>query len=214
MKSSSEKRNGETKELAFINRVSTFIDSHHRKITNSLYFVGFCGVFLILRSIRAFSKFNSAAEIPENLINRSVTLRGSIKSVDVGQDHKLTLAVDHKPLIPLPFQSGSNNSSVSVIADGIKAEKGADLGGINYGESIRFKLFKRIDEGKSVSCQILRKRNLFFSQDLCGKLLSEGSASLDLFHVTLSDNPDYRKYYKKLVKAQIRAQKKNRGIWK
>ncbi|XP_021936330.1 uncharacterized protein LOC110837942 isoform X2 [Zootermopsis nevadensis] len=164
------------------------------------------------RNIRGvqLKKFTSPREIPTSFLEKHVTLSGKVVCVETSVGSSpLRLLVDHHPVVAWQLRQSSTKclpvhiSSVDILNNG-----SSWLQHVVVGTNIRFTLLKVNPE--SVSC-------IVGANTKCGNvgvdLVSLGFASVSALDFQLEKDPEYMKYYKRLLAAENQAEKGGLGMW-
>ncbi|XP_038671729.1 protein C3orf33 homolog isoform X2 [Scyliorhinus canicula] len=198
----------------YLSQLGQFADEHIRAVQNLSTGLAVVGVVMFARSIRLFTKFTSAAEIPDRFIEKSVQLRGRI--------HQITrngLEIEHIP-ITLPFISSlqrrwQSNGHLMVRLAGLQM---TDEGRTWLREQIKpsqvvwFQPLRK--ENSFIDCVVRFKKGVFFSVSLNEEILRNGLGRTVNVE-GLNSNPKlYWRLQTKLLKAELNALKKGKGIWK
>lgn len=197
-------------ERHWFENFTSYMEKNIRGVQYGIYSIAFVGLAVALRSVRPLKKFTSPREIPSSFLEKHMTLSGKVVRVEtsVGSSPPLLL-VDHYPVVAWQLRRSSSNclpvhiSSVDVLNNGVSW-----LQHVVVGTPVRFTLLKLNPE--SVSCIVTAKTK-------CGNvgvdLVSLGFASVSSLDFELEKDPVYMKYYKKLLAAENRAEKKGLGMW-
>ncbi|XP_043926441.1 protein C3orf33 homolog isoform X2 [Protopterus annectens] len=172
------------------------------------------GVILLARSIKLTSKFCSALEIPVEFIEKNVKLRGRVNNIT-----EKGLEVEHIP-IHLPLISALHRKTPShgdllIRLAGVEPTADGRLWlkeKLKPSQMIWFRLIRR--EHSALDCLILINQGGLFSVCLNEELLNLGlgrTAPIEGLHYS---SKLYWKLHKRLLQAEMKAQKKGRGIWK
>ncbi|XP_069753007.1 protein C3orf33 homolog isoform X2 [Narcine bancroftii] len=172
------------------------------------------GIVMLARSVRLITKFTSAFEIPNNFIEKSIKLRGRIHHVTENG-----LEVEHIP-INLPLISSLQkkwqpDGHLLIRLAGLQM---TDEGRTWLSEQVKsphviwFQLLRR--ENHFIDCIVRLNKGGIFSFCLNEEILRRGlgrAVNIEGLH----SNPKlYWRLQTKLLKAELTAQKKGKGIWK
>ncbi|XP_064159638.1 protein C3orf33 homolog isoform X2 [Anguilla rostrata] len=172
------------------------------------------GIIILARSIRLITKFGTASEIPARFIERNVNLRGRV--------HRVTesgLEVEHVP-INIPILSAllkkrRSDALLDVRLAGVElTEEGrAWLGQqLRPTETVWLRLIRR--EAEALDCLVSVSRGTIFNTCMNEELLRLGLGKtvplLGLHH----ESRLYWGLHRRLLKAEVRAEKKGKGLWK
>ncbi|XP_055502257.1 protein C3orf33 homolog [Leucoraja erinacea] len=191
-----------------------FVDGHLqavRTITTGLVVIG---IVMLGRSIRLMTKFTSVLEIPNNFIDKSIKLRGRIHQVTENG-----LEIEHIPIY-LPFISSLQRKWQS---DGLLMIRLAGLQMTDEGRTwlteqvksphvIWFQLLRR--DNSFVDCMVKLNKGSIFSVSLNEEILKKGLGRAVKIEGLHSNPKLYWRLQTKLLKAELKAQKTGKGIWK
>ncbi|XP_059678780.1 protein C3orf33 homolog [Gavia stellata] len=151
------------------------------------------GVLVLARSVRMITKFTSALDIPVEFVEKNVKLRGKL--------HRITekgLEVEHIP-ISIPFITSIQRKWQS---EGLLLVR---LAGVELAPS-----------GTAWLQQELKPQQMgrFLSVCLNEEILRQGLGRTARIEGLHHDSRLYWELHKRLLRAELRALKKNKGIWK
>ncbi|GCB70712.1 hypothetical protein scyTo_0010838 [Scyliorhinus torazame] len=193
----------------YLSQLGQFADEHIRAVQNLSTGLAVVGVVMFARSIRLFTKFTSAAEIPDRFIEKSVQLRGRV--------HHITrngLEIEHIP-ITLPVISSlqrrwQSNGHLMVRLAGLQM---TDEGRTWLREQIKpsqvvwFQPLRR--ENSFIDCIVRFNKGGFFLASLNEEILRNGLGRTVNIE-GLNSNPKlYWRLQTKLLKAELNALKKD-----
>lgn len=186
--------------MSIVNDMSIAVNENKRGIQYGLYTTALLGLAIALRSVRPFKKFTSAHSVPKSFMKKHVTLYGRVMTVEPSG----VLGVDHFPVWPLPLH---NSSLLSVTIDSIEPMglSASWLQTVVQGEKIKFQPVS-IQEN-SLSCIVLREK-----KNVGIQLVSLGFATVKPIQVS-QNSKLYLSYYKELLDAEDKAEKKKLGVW-
>ncbi|KAM4693936.1 protein C3orf33 homolog [Discoglossus pictus] len=197
-----------------ISRVSQLADTHLYLVRNISTGLAVAGVILFTRSIRLTTKFTNANDIPGKFIKKNVKLRGKLICIN-----ERILEVEHVPIsIPLIShlqRRWQPHGSLLVRLAGVEL---TDNGKIWLQEKLRpsetlwFQLLNR--EDSVLDCFIMINRKRLFNECLNVELVRQGLGKVIHIPGLQQDSMHYWKFYKRLLKAEVQAQKKGKGLWK
>ncbi|NWI99598.1 CC033 protein, partial [Crypturellus undulatus] len=172
------------------------------------------GLVLLARSVRLTTKFTSALDIPVEFVEKNVKLRGKIQHIT-----EKGLEVEHVP-ISVPFLTAlqrkwQSNSLLLVRLAGVELSPGALLwlqGELKPSQLIWFQLLGRQD--LALECLVLVNKGRFLSVCLNEEILRQGLGRTARIEGLRHDSRLYWKLHKRLLRAELKAAKKNKGIWK
>lgn len=202
-------------------------------VRGSVIGVGLAGAAIFARSIRLFTRFQHARDIPEDFIRKGVRLQGRVSTVEPDG----TLRVAHKPLASLPSIFASRRGLVpgllSVRLAGIELNPegatflrqrlGSEFGG--NGRRVWFSLIHRPPmggEGKDrVECEVTAKlgRPGILSYNLNQEMVRRGLARVPSTGVPehlslLRSSPAYARLVNQLLISERIADRRGVGMWR
>eukprot|EP00112_Aurelia_sp_Birch-Aquarium-sp1_P000227 Seg1019.2 transcript_id=Seg1019.2/GoldUCD/mRNA.D3Y31 product="Protein C3orf33" protein_id=Seg1019.2/GoldUCD/D3Y31 len=201
--------------MEIVNKVAEFLDHNIRIVRYTVSVVAVTGVVVILRKTYAFSVFNSIHEIPKNIIERNSTLRGTAQEI---VDDRL-INLQHLPIFYRDMESrkryfGQKSAPFKVAIAGIKPCSGC----LEHLQSnIQDRYLKVIPLGISENAleSIVYLKKGSFRRSICinEDLVLRGLAIVQ--HDTeLSTSNAYLKLSQRLLAAEMRADRKGKGVWK
>uniref|UniRef100_A0A8C3MRW8 Uncharacterized protein n=1 Tax=Geospiza parvula TaxID=87175 RepID=A0A8C3MRW8_GEOPR len=172
------------------------------------------GVLLLARSLRVTTKFTNPLEIPVEFVEKNVKLRGKL--------HHITekgLEVEHIP-ISIPFISAIQRKwqpegLLLIRLAGVELAAGGTAWlqrELLPKQPLWFQLLGR--DSSALDCLVLVHKGGFFSMCLNEELLSQGLARAARIEGLPHHSRLYWKLHKRLLRAELKAVKKNKGIWK
>ncbi|XP_039986077.1 protein C3orf33 homolog isoform X2 [Xiphias gladius] len=175
------------------------------------------GVLVIARSIKLITKFQAASEIPARFIERNVSLRGKVHSIT-----EKGLEVEHVP-IHLPVLSPLLSKHKGVSMPPLMVH----LAGVELTPEGRVWLQKNLDPGQTVwlklisrdddilHCMVSQSRQgSMWSYCMNEEVLKLGLARTAPIAGLLPDSSLYWRLHKRLHRAEVKAERKGRGLWK
>ncbi|NXL45059.1 CC033 protein, partial [Podilymbus podiceps] len=172
------------------------------------------GALVLARSVRMTTKFKSALDIPVEFVEKNVKLRGKL--------HHITekgLEVEHIP-ISIPFltlmqRKWQSQGLLLVRLAGVELAPGG-LAWLRQElkprQTIWFQLLGR--EDLALECLVLVNKGRFLSVCLNEELLRQGLGRTARIEGLHHESRLYWKLHKRLLRAELKALKKNKGIWK
>ncbi|XP_074768687.1 protein C3orf33 homolog isoform X3 [Athene noctua] len=168
---------------------------------------GFCSSSLT-------TKFTSALDIPVEFVEKNVKLRGTL--------HHITekgLEVEHIP-ISIPFITSIQRKwqSKGLLLVRLAGVELAPSGTAWLRQELKprqmvwFQLLGR--EDSALECLVLINKGRFLSMCLNEEILRQGLGRTARIEGLHHDSRLYWKLHKRLLQAELRALKKNKGIWK
>ncbi|KAG6939279.1 chromosome 3 orf 33 [Chelydra serpentina] len=198
----------------YLARISEWADSHLTVLRNISTGMAIAGIILFAKSIKLTTKFTSALDIPVEFIEKNVKLRGRLCHIT-----EKGLEVEHVP-ISLPFLSSlqrkwQSNGVLLVRLAGVELTPNAMVWlqeELKPAQMMWFQLLGR--EDLVLDCLILVNKGRFFSVCLNEEILRQGLGKTTRIEGLHHDSPLYWKLHKRLLQAELKALKKNKGIWK
>lgn len=197
-----------------ISKVSEWADEHLRLIRNISTGMAVAGIILFARSIKLTSKFTKGIDIPVEFIEKNVKLRGRLLQIT-----ERGLEVEHVP-ITIPFISSwqkrwQSNGGLVVRLAGVELTPSGKTWlqeQLKPSQILWFQLLKR--EDSVLDCFVLVNKGGFFNVCINEEVLRQGLGKATLIEGPRHDSKVYWKLQKKLLQAELKAQKKGRGLWK
>ncbi|XP_076197604.1 protein C3orf33 homolog isoform X1 [Aptenodytes patagonicus] len=206
-----ERRSGAAEGLA---RLSEWADAHLSLLRSLSTGMAVAGLLVLARSVRMTSKFTSALDIPVEFVEKNVKLRGKL--------HHITekgLEVEHIP-ISIPFITSIQRKwqSKGLLLVRLAGVELAPSGTawlqqeLKPKQMIWFQLLGR--EDLALECLVLVNKGRFLSMCLNEEILRQGLGRTARIEGLHHDSRLYWKLHKRLLRAELKALKKNKGIWK
>ncbi|NWI50388.1 CC033 protein, partial [Calyptomena viridis] len=160
------------------------------------------------------TKFTSASDIPVEFVKKNVKLRGKLHHVT-----EKGLEVEHIP-ISIPFITAIQRKwqSEGLLLIRLAGVEVAPSGTawlqreLSPQQPMWFQLLGR--EGSVLECLVLLNKGWFLNTCLNEELLSQGLGRAARIEGLPHDSHLYWKLHKRLLRAELKALKKNKGIWK
>ncbi|XP_034404265.1 protein C3orf33 homolog isoform X2 [Cyclopterus lumpus] len=197
--------------------ISQFADDHSTLVRNISTGLAVAGVIVIARSIKLVTTFQAASEIPARFIERNVSLRGKVHSIT-----ERGLEVEHVPIyLPVvsPFLSkykGGCTSPMLVHLAGVELTPEGRVWlqkNLAPAQTVWLKLISREDD--ILHCLVSQsKQGSMWSYCLNEEVLRLGLARTAPVVGVLPDSSLYWRLLKRLHKAEVKAERKGRGLWK
>ncbi|KAE8738712.1 hypothetical protein FOCC_FOCC015808 [Frankliniella occidentalis] len=183
--------------MAVIDDLAVVMEENKRGIQYGLYSTALFGLAIALRSVRPFKKFTTPQSLPSSFLKKHITLYGQVIEVEPNG----LLKVNHFPIWPLPGQS---SSLLPIQIDSIQTVglSTAWLSTVVKGSKIKFQPIMVQDN--ALSC---------IGKNIGTQLVSIGFASVKPIHTSLDNSKLYLRYYKELLAAEDKAEKKKLGMW-
>ncbi|XP_037263300.1 protein C3orf33 homolog [Falco rusticolus] len=206
-----ERRSGVAEGLG---RLSEWADGHLSLLRSLSAGMAVAGVLVLARSVRLTTKFSSALDIPVEFVEKNVKLRGKI--------HHITekgLEVEHIP-ISIPFitwiqRKWQSKGLLLVRLAGVELAPSGMAWlqqELKPKQVIWFQLLGR--ENLALECLVLVNKGRFLSMCLNEEILKQGLGKTARIEGLQHDSRLYWELHKRLLRAELKALKKNKGIWK
>ncbi|NXH20502.1 CC033 protein, partial [Bucco capensis] len=206
----SERRSGAAEGLS---RLSEWADAHLSLLRNLSTGMAVAGVLVLARSVRMTTKFTSAVDIPVEFVKKNVKLRGKI--------HHITekgLEVEHIP-ISIPFitwiqKKWQSKGLLLVRLAGVELAPSGMAWlqqELKPKQMIWFQLLAR--EDLALECLVLVNKGRLLSVCLNEEILRQGLGRAARIEGLHHESHLYWKLHKRLLQAEIKALKKQKGIW-
>ncbi|KAF7653235.1 hypothetical protein LDENG_00085700 [Lucifuga dentata] len=200
-----------------VSLISQFADDNLTFVRNVSTGLAIAGVIVIARSIKLITKFQAATEIPARFIERNVSLRGKVQAIT-----EKGLEVDHVPIyLPglsplLSKHKGVCMSPLVVRLAGVELTPEGRVWlerNLAPDQTVWFKLISREDD--ILHCLVSRSRQgSMRSYCMNEEVLKLGLARTAPVSGVLPDSRLYWRLHKRLHRAEVKAEKKGRGLWK
>ncbi|KAL3057488.1 hypothetical protein OYC64_007874 [Pagothenia borchgrevinki] len=200
-----------------VSSISKFADDHLTLVRNISTGLAVVGVIVIARSIKLITTFQAVSEIPARFIERNVSLRGKVHSIT-----ERGLKVEHVPIY-LPVLSGMLSRKQGVCTSPMLVH----LAGVELTPEGREWLQKNLAPAQTVWLKLISREDdrlhCLVSQSREGSMFSycvnEEVLRLGLARSApmIGVRPDSRLYWrllKRLHRAEVKAERKGRGLWK
>uniref|UniRef100_A0A8C8EIT8 TNase-like domain-containing protein n=1 Tax=Oncorhynchus tshawytscha TaxID=74940 RepID=A0A8C8EIT8_ONCTS len=216
---------GETPSKNIISVISQFADDNLTIVRNISTGLAIAGVIVISRSIKLITRFGLASEIPARFIEKNVSLRGRVQTIT-----ETGLEVEHIPiyipiLSPLLAKGGGRVYPLAVRLAGVELTPEGRVWleqHLSPAQTVWLKLVSREEETLHCLVSVSRVSYWLVSvgrgslRSLC---LNEEVLRLGLARtVPVSGlHPQshlYLRLHQRLLKAEVKAERKGRGMWK
>ncbi|XP_075274547.1 protein C3orf33 homolog [Opisthocomus hoazin] len=205
-----ERRSGAGAGLA---RLSEWADAHLSLLRSLSAGMAVAGVLVLARSVRMTTKFTSALDIPVEFVEKKVKLRGKLHGVT-----EKGLEVEHVPIsIPLIASIQRKWQLKGLLLVRLAGVELAPSGmawlrqELKPEQMVWFQLLGR--EDLALECLVLVNKGRFRSVCLNEELLRQGLGRTARIEGLHHDSRLYLKLHKRLLRAELKALKKNKGIW-
>nr|XP_020637601.1 protein C3orf33 homolog isoform X1 [Pogona vitticeps] len=198
----------------YIARLSEWADAHLTLVRNISTGMAVAGVILLARSVKLTTKFTNALEIPLEFVEKNVKLRGRLQRVT-----EQGLEIEHVP-ITLPVISSLQRrwhsdglllvrlAGVELTPDGTRWLKEE----VKPSQMMWFQILGRKDS--VLHCLVVVNKGRFSSICLNEEILRQGLGRTVNIEGLVHESQLYWKLHKWLLQAELKAVKKNKGIWK
>ncbi|XP_023150090.1 protein C3orf33 homolog isoform X1 [Amphiprion ocellaris] len=197
--------------------ISQFADDNLTLVRNMSTGLAIAGVIVIARSIKLMTKFQAVCQIPSRFIERNVSLRGKVHSIT-----ERGLEVEHVPIyLPVLSPLLSKHKDVStgpllVRLAGVELTPEGRVWlqqNVAPAQTVWLKLVSR--EDNTLHCLVSQSRQgSLWSYCLNEEVLRLGLARTAPIAGVLPDSRLYWHLHKRLHKAEVKAERKGRGLWK
>ncbi|XP_031975878.1 protein C3orf33 homolog [Corvus moneduloides] len=195
-------------------RLSEWADAHLGLLRGLIAGAAVAGVLLLARSLRVTTKFTSPLDIPVEFVEKNVKLRGKL--------HHITekgLEVEHIP-ISIPFitaiqRKWQPEGLLLIRLAGVELAPGSTAWlqrELLPKQPLWFQLLGR--DSSALECLVLVHKGGLLSVCLNEELLSQGLGRAARIEGLPHHSRLYWKLHKRLLRAELKAVKKNKGIWK
>ncbi|KAJ7995375.1 hypothetical protein DPEC_G00243910 [Dallia pectoralis] len=210
----SQTNKGEKQEN-IISSISQFVDDHLTIFRNISTGLAIAGVVVISRSITLLTRFRTASEVPALFIEKHVVLRGRVHAVA-----EKDLKVEHVPIyVPLLSRFlDKRDGGVSPLAVRLAGVELTPQGKawleqhLNTAQMVWLKLISREDE--ALHCLVSVSRGQVRSLCVNEEVLRLGLARIVPVYGLQYDSRFQLQLHKRLLRAQVKAEQKRRGMWK
>ncbi|CAH1255441.1 C3orf33 [Branchiostoma lanceolatum] len=199
---------------AYFNTLTHYLDTHVNAVRNISTVLAIAGFAFAARGVRLFNKFYSVSDIPPQFIQKNVRLQGKV--VHVKDQH---LQVEHIPILYLriPFLMKKREGSIGVHLAGVKFEEGGvDWLKENVHTKGVFFTMLQVNSRQQLDCVVTARRpgwrGLFSSMCLNEELVRQGLGKVAPIE-GMQVGTTYVKLTKKLLRAELVAERKRRGVW-
>ncbi|XP_040561897.1 protein C3orf33 homolog [Gallus gallus] len=175
-----------------LSRLSEWADAHLSLVRSLSAGVAVAGLLVLARSVRLTTKFTSALDVPAGFVEKNVKLRGKVRRVT-----EKGLEVEHVP-ISVPFITSIQRKWQS---EGLLLVR---LAGVEL-----------TPEGTVwLQRELKPSQGRFSSVCLNEEVLREGLGRAARIEGLQHDSHLFWELHKRLLRAELKALRKNKGIWK
>ncbi|XP_042343053.1 protein C3orf33 homolog isoform X2 [Plectropomus leopardus] len=197
-----------------VSLISQFADDNLTLVRNISTGLAVAGVIVIARSIKLITKFQAASEIPARFIERNVSLRGKVHSIT-----ERGLEVEHIPIhLPVVSSLLMKHKGVCTMVVHLAGVELTPEGrewlqkNMTPSQTVWLKLISR--ENDMLHCLVSQSRGLMWSYCMNEEVLRLGLARTAPVVGVQPDSRLYWRLHKRLHRAEVKAEKKGRGLWK
>ncbi|NXW45117.1 CC033 protein, partial [Nyctiprogne leucopyga] len=208
----SERRSGALAEG--LSRLSEWGDAHLSLLRSLSSAAAVAGVLVLARSVRLTTKFTSALDIPVEFVKKNVKLRGKFQRVT-----EQGLEVEHVPIsVPVITWIQRKWQKKGLLLVRLAGVELAPSGmawlqqELKPKQMIWFQLLGR--EDFALECLVLVNKGRFLSVCLNEEILSQGLGRAARIEGLDHDSRLYWKLHQRLLRAELKALRKNKGIWR
>ncbi|KAM9452217.1 protein C3orf33 homolog isoform 1-T1 [Salvelinus alpinus] len=211
---------GEKPSKNIISVISQFADDNLTIIRNISTGLAIAGVIVISRSIKLITRFGVASEIPARFIEKNVSLRGRVQTIT-----EMGLEVEHIPIY-IPVLSPLLAKGLLSSGGGRVYPLAVRLAGVELtpegrawleqhlspAQTVWLKLVSREEE--TLHCLVSVSRGSLRSLCLNEEVLRLGLARTVPVSGLHPQSHLYLRLHQRLLKAEVKAERKGRGMWK
>ncbi|XP_049923588.1 protein C3orf33 homolog isoform X2 [Epinephelus moara] len=211
-----DRQQGHQSSPNIVSLISQIADDNLTLVRNISTGLAVAGVIIIARSIKLITKFQAASEIPARFIERNVSLRGKVHSItDRG------IEVEHVPiylpvLTPLLLKhKGVCTSPMLVHLAGVELTPEGRVWlqkNLAPSQTVWLKLISR--DNDMLHCLVSQSRGSMWSYCMNEEVLRQGLARTAPVVGIQPDSRLYWRLHKRLHRAEVKAEKRGRGLWK
>ncbi|XP_070982750.1 protein C3orf33 homolog isoform X1 [Oncorhynchus clarkii lewisi] len=215
---------GEAPSKNIISVISQFADDNLTIVRNISTGLAIAGVIVISRSIKLITRFGLASEIPARFIEKNVSLRGRVQTIT-----ETGLEVEHIPIYipvlspllakgmedPLLAKGGGRVYPLAVRLAGVELTPEGRVWleqHLSPAQTVWLKLVSREEE--TLHCLVSVGRGSLRSLCLNEEVLRLGLARTVPVSGLHPQSHLYLRLHQRLLKAEVKAERKGRGMWK
>ncbi|XP_036441485.1 protein C3orf33 homolog [Colossoma macropomum] len=209
-----KEKDEQQQSLNIVTVVSKFADENLTLVRNISTGLAVAGVLIIARSIRLITKFSSPSEIPARFIERSISIRGRVRSVT-----EKGLEVEHIPIyVPLVSPLLTKRQPVAPLDVRLAGVELTPQGWDWLSERLRppqtvwLRLISRQDQ--SLHCLVSVSRGSLFNTCVNEEVLRLGLGRTAPLQGLDPHSRLYLKLHRRLLKSELKAERKGEGLWK
>lgn len=197
---------------------TNFVDNNLRVFRSLAWILAGAGVLLIVRRTHVFSQFRAVSDVPTEFVSKNISFHGIVK--EVRSDN--TLGICHIPLLrgfsKVHCSSdtagiSSQNNLLNVSLPGVELREGGHQWLTDNVRLAKVRMIPlQITANNTLDCILYKRQGWFQSRCVNEELIRQGVAVT--VHVpTLARSLPYHELQRRLLKAELRAEKKGVGIW-
>lgn len=199
-----------------LTKVTNFVDNNLRVFRSLSWALAGVGIIIILRRTYVFTQFKTVSDVPREFVTKNIPLKGHV--TEIRPDN--TLGVCHIPLLQgirdqysLSKTANSQRDLLSVSVLGVEFRDGGHkwLKDNLMSAEVRMTPFQ-VTEASTLDCVLHKKKGWFLSTCVNEELVKQGVA-VTCHLSTLTNSEPYTKLQKRLLKAELKAERKGVGIW-
>ncbi|XP_065138743.1 protein C3orf33 homolog isoform X2 [Paramisgurnus dabryanus] len=194
--------------------ISQFADDNLTFVRNISPCLGLAGLLIITRSIWLITKFGYASDIPAWFIERNISIRGRVRNIT-----ETGLKVEHQPIyVPLLSPLLTKRQCVTLLDVRLAGVELTSEGQkwisqqLKPSETVWLRLIARQNE--TLHCLVSVNRGSLLNICVNEELLKDGLARTSPLVGLDPQSRIYWRLYKRLLRAESRAEKKGKGLWK
>ncbi|NP_001138268.1 protein C3orf33 homolog [Danio rerio] len=198
----------------FVALLSNFADDHLTVVRSISTCIGLAGLLIVARSIRLMTKFGSGTDIPARFIERNIIIRGRLRNIT-----EKGLEVEHIPIsVPLLSRLLAKRQTEALLDVRLAGVELTSEGHHWIGQQLRpaetvwLRLIARQNE--TLHCLVSVNKGSLFNTCVNEELLRLGLARTSPLVVLDPHSQIYWSLYKRLLRAESKAEKKGKGLWK
>ncbi|KAM9853577.1 protein C3orf33 homolog isoform 2-T2 [Aulostomus maculatus] len=212
-----ERDQGHKSSRNVVSIISQFADDNLTVVRSTSTGLAVAGILVIARSIRLVTKFQHVSEIPARFIQNNVSLCGKVQSIT-----EKGIEVEHVPIY-LPLISplftkhkGVCTSPLLVNLAGVELTPEGRLWlqrNVTPAQTVWLKLISR--EDVVLHCLVSQSKGSIWRRDSINEqVLRLGLARTAPIAGAFPDSRLYWRLHKRLHRAEVKAERKGRGLWK
>ncbi|KAL9970332.1 hypothetical protein ACROYT_G022687 [Oculina patagonica] len=200
-----------------LTRFANFVDNNLKIFRHVTWILAGAGIILILRRTYVFRQFKAVSDVPTEFVAKNISFRGHVR--ELKQDN--TLGVYHIPLVKsfkksyssFDTETSAQSSLLAISLLGVEFREGGYKWLSDHVLSAKVQMTPlQVTKDNTLDCIVYKKKGWLSSMCVNEEMVRQGVAVT--CHVpTLTDSPLYHKLQRRLLKAELHAEKKGVGIW-